>query len=107
MAYSYSGARAAASLPAGEARRAGARDGEDGGPGLRLERQCFVERQAEALDRGAAVGEHRLLREGGKALGDLQGPLEVAALLDDLGEHPDVQRLARADHPPGEDQVER
>ena len=37
------------------------------------------ERQPDALDRRAAVGEHRLLREGGEALGDLERPLEVRA----------------------------
>ena len=43
-----------------------------------LEREALGERQAGALDRGAAVGEHRLLREGGDPLGQLEGPLEVA-----------------------------
>ena len=43
-----------------------------------LERETLGERQAGALDRGAAVGEHRLLREGGEPLGQLQRPLEVA-----------------------------
>src|SRR5436190_9268122 len=106
MPYSYSGARAAASLPAGEARRAGDRRLEDGGAGLGLQRQSLVERQPEALDRGAAVGEHRLLWEGGEALGDLQRALEVAAVLDHLGDDAPVERLGGVDDAAAEDQVE-
>src|SRR4051794_13406359 len=106
MPYSYSGARAAASLPAGEARRAGDRRLEDGGPGLRLQLQRVVQRQAEALDRRAAVGEHRLLREAGEGLGDLERALEMAAVADDFGDDAPVECLGRVDDAPAEDQVE-
>src|SRR3954452_14917262 len=107
MPYSYSGARAAASLPAGKARRAGDRRLEDGRPGLGLQGQRLVERKPEALERGAAIGEHRLLREGRQALGDLQRAFEVAALGYDLGEDPPVARLAGVDDAAAEDQIQR
>src|SRR3954452_2242776 len=106
MPYSYSGARAAASLPAGEARRAGDRRLEDGGPGLGLELQRFVERHPETFDRRAPVGEHRLLRERGEVLGDLQRALEVAALADDLSDDAPLVGLSRVDDAAAEDQVE-
>ena len=60
---------------------------------LRLEREPGRERQADPLERRAAVGEHRLLREGSEALGDLERAIEVAPRLDDLGDEAPVERL--------------
>ena len=78
-------AGAAAALAGGEARGAG--------PGRRL--RGLAERDSsrrpsssvrpDALERRGAVGEHRVLREAGERLGDLEGALEVAAGRDDLG----------------------
>ena len=69
-------------------------------------RPC-VERHADALDRGAAVGEHRLLGEGGQRLGHLERALEVAPGGHDLGQQAHRQRLLGWHHAAGEDQVER
>ena len=77
------------------------------GAGLRLQREPVGERQAEALERGAAVGEHRLLREAREALGHLQRALEVLAGGHDLGHQAHRQRLVGVDDPAGEDQVQR
>ena len=44
----------------------------------RLQRERLGERHAEALDRRAAVGEHRPLREAREPLGELERALEVA-----------------------------
>src|SRR3954451_8414546 len=69
---SDAGARAAAAFAAGEAGGAGLRVGEDRRAGLGLEREAVGQRQPEAVDRRAPVGEHRLLGEGGEALGPRQ-----------------------------------
>ncbi len=77
------------------------------GPGLRLQRERVGERHAEALDRGAAVGEHRALGEAREPLGQRERALEVRAGGDHLGEQAHRERLAGVDDAPGEDQVER
>ncbi len=63
--------RAAATFAAGEPSGAPLRDLEHLAARARLELQALGDRQSEALDRRAAVGQHRLLREGGERLGDL------------------------------------
>ena len=68
-----------AALAAGEAGGAADGDVEHLAAEPALQGEALGERQAEALDRGAAVGEHRLLREGGDLLGQLEGALEVLA----------------------------
>jgi hypothetical protein len=74
---------------------------------LRLHGQSVGEREREAVVRGAAVGEHRLLRERREALGDLERALEVRAAGADLGDQPERERLGRVDEAAGEDEVER
>ena len=104
----HAGAGAAASLAASEARGAG-----PGGLAGRVRgsaassAQSLLEGQADPLDRRAAVGEHRVLREARQRLGDLERALHVAPGGHDLGQQPHAERLLRVDDPPGEDQVER
>src|SRR3954468_4305725 len=80
----YPGARAAPALATGEARGAAGGGGVDGVARIGLEGQALVQRQAQGGDGRAAVGEHRLLGEGGERLGVLEGAVERAAV--DLGD---------------------
>ncbi len=66
-----------------------------------------LERHPEALERRAAVGEHRRLREPGEALGELERAVEVGARGDELVDEPPAVRLAGVDDPAGEDHLER
>ena len=94
------------SPPAKRAAPAGRRRASRGRLGL--EREAVVERQPEALDRGAAVGEHRLLREARRAArpaparargGGRRGTTSLTS--------PMARRLVGVDRAAGEDQVER
>src|SRR5690242_6288780 len=110
MAESYTpssdpGTRPAAALAAGETRRAHRRRGVHGVAGVRLEGEALLERHAQRGQRGPAVGEHRLLREGGERLGVLERAAQRAAV--DLGDEAHDVGLARVDDAPGEDEVER
>ena len=100
-------ALAVAALAGGEARGAFDGDVEHLAAEPVLERDPLGERQAEALDRGAAVGQHRLLREGGDPLGQLEGALEVLAGLDHLVDEADPVGLLGLDRAAGEDQLQR
>src|SRR5918997_1515987 len=86
-----SGARAARA--AGEAPGALDRGGEHLAPQPRLEREPVGEREAGALQQRPPVGQHRVLGEGGEALGDLERPRHVAAGRHDLGDEADRERL--------------
>ena len=98
---------AAAALPGRESGGTARRHLEDLAADPMLEREPLLERHAGTLDRGAAIGEHRLLREGGDLLGELERALEVAAGSDDLVDEPDPLGLLRVDGPAGEDQLQR
>src|SRR5205085_289713 len=100
-------AGAAAAFAAGEAGCAAPRDLERPLAGLGLELQALLERPAGAFERGAAVGEHGLLRERGQALGVLERALEVTAVGYYLVDEPHLERLRRGDDPPGQDHVHR
>src|SRR3954452_13165021 len=80
------GARPAAALAAGEALRAGQRDGVGAHGGARLEREPRVERETESAQRGLPVGENGLLGEGGERLGVLERPRR--RVRDDLVDEP-------------------
>src|SRR4051794_12185698 len=101
----YPGARTASPGATGEPARSRDGVGERLRPGLGLDGEARLERQAEAVDRRLAVGKHRLLREGGERLGVLERAVQRAAV--QLGQQADRLRLARVDHPAGEDDVER
>src|SRR4051812_24367030 len=73
----------------------------------RLALQALLERHADALDRGEAVGQHRLLRKGRQALGQLERPLDVPPRRDKLRDEAHSERLVDRHHPPREDDVER
>ena len=60
-----------------------------------------------ALERRTAIGEHRLLREGGDPLGHRERAPHVLAGRDDLVHKADLLRLAGVEHAPAEDHVER
>src|SRR3954466_2379849 len=100
----YPSARSAPALAPGEARGAARGVEMDLVARLRLECQPLVERQALSGQRGAAVGEHRRLGEGGERLGVLQRAVERAYV--QLGDQPHPEGLARIHDPPGEDHVE-
>src|SRR6266550_150418 len=85
----YPRASAPASLATREARRAAHGVGVDLGAGLGLERQALLERQAVGGQRGAPVGEHRRLREGGQRLGVLPRAAERAVV--QLGDEPHAE----------------
>src|SRR3954452_11699839 len=99
------GARAAAPLAAGEARRALGRGDVDLRRCAGLELESLVERQALRGEGGRAVGEHRLLGEARQRLGVLERAAERAAV--QLGDEAHPVRLAGVDDAAGEDQVER
>ena len=69
--------------------------------------KALPQRQAGALDRGAPVGEHRLLGKPGQLLGQLQRPFDVAARRDDLVRQADPQGLLGLHGPAGEGQLQR
>src|SRR5205085_544608 len=74
--------------------------------GRRLETEALLERHPDPLDRGAAVGEHRLLGEACEGLRYLQGSFEVLVGGHDLGEQADLQGLLCWYEPAGEDDVQ-
>src|ERR1700730_17327540 len=80
----YAGARAAAALAGGEAAGAFDRGPEGLHAGFRLDGEAGLQRQAEALDRRAAVRQHRDLWECGERLGVLERAVQVAAGRDEL-----------------------
>ena len=85
----------AAALAGREAGGAARAFGEDLGSGLGLQGEPLGERHAQALDRRAAVGEHRALREARQSLGERERALQVRARGHDLGQQAHRQRLAR------------
>ncbi len=97
----------AAPLAGGEAR--GPKGGvcKHFGPRLRLQREPLGERHPKPLDRRAAIGEHRALWETREPLGQLQGPLQMPTVGNDLGQQAHPQGLLCVDDAPGEDQIER
>src|SRR6185437_15388325 len=80
------GAGAATALAGGEARGAARAVLEHLRARRGLQRKRLVERHAEALDGGAAVGEHRALRKARKSVGELQRAVQVRARRDELGQ---------------------
>jgi hypothetical protein len=58
-------------------------------------------------ERGPAVGQHRLLREAGEALGHLERPFEMAPIGHDLRDEAHRRRLGGLDDAPAQDQVQR
>ena len=86
-----------AALAGGETGRAADGDLEHLAPEACSRRRPSASGSPDALDRGAAVGEHRLLREGGEPLGQLQRPLQVPAGLDHLVDEADPARLLGVD----------
>ena len=100
------GALAAAAFPGGEPGGALDADAADGPADLGLTREAILERQPEALQRRAPVGQHRLLRELGQALGHLEGALQVLAGRHHLRQQSHRQRLLGLDDATGEDQIE-
>src|SRR5688500_4750867 len=103
----YPCALPAAPLATGEA--LGALDGglQRAQAGPRLDREAGLHGMPERRERSGAVGEHRVLRESGEALGVLERAAEVAPGLGHLGEEPDRVRLLGVEDPAGEDDVER
>src|ERR1700691_3506075 len=89
LARSVPGPRPPAALAPREARGAADRVLEDVGPGAGLQGEGVGERHAEPVDRGAAVGEHRALREAREVLRELECPLEVPAGGDELVDEAD------------------
>ena len=84
---------AAAALAGGEARAPCGADRARRAADPALELHALLERQADALDRRAAVGKHRLLREAGEPLGQLERAVEVLAGRDDLVHEADAMCL--------------
>ena len=78
--------------PAGEALSPLEPHADGGHAGAALEVQPLGQRQPEPVDGRAAVGEHRLLREGGQDLGEFQRPGHGCPVRDHLGDQAD--RLA-------------
>ena len=74
---------------------------------LRLDRQTFFQRAAEAADRRFEVGAQRRLGEGRNLPGQLQCPLKATAALGHLVDQPDPFGFGSSDHPPRDDQVKR
>jgi hypothetical protein len=72
-----------------------------------LQPQPLGEAHADPLDRGAPIGEHRLLGKAGQQLGQRQRPLEVLPRRGHRGDQPDPLGLLGVDGAAGEDQVER
>ena len=92
--------------PGGEALGAAGAVLKDLRTGGGLEGKTLRQRHPETLDCGAAIGEHRRLREAGEALRELECAIEMGARRDHLGQQPHRERLARVDHPPREDQIQ-
>ena len=101
------GALAAAALAGGEAGRALDAHAGDGAADLGLPLQALLEWESQALERGAAVGQHRLLWEGGEALGHLERAVQVLARRDDLVQQTHRQRLLGVDDPAAQNHVHR
>src|SRR5919109_3826387 len=73
----------------------------------RFERQALLDREAVGGVDGLAVGQHRLLWEGGDRLRELERAGDVLAAADDLVDESHRERLAGLDDATGEDEVER
>ena len=97
---------AAAALPGREPRGAAERLGEDFGARGGLERESLLEGTADAREHRAAVGDERLLGEAGELARERERALQWRAIGHHLADEPHRERLARADHAPGEDQIE-